>query len=121
MAVKPAVADRQITIGDNSYTLRFSVRAMAALQDHYQLPSLTAVGAKLQDSDNLSITDMVAMLWAGLRTYHPEITFDEALGMLDDMGIENMQSVLGDAMQGAMPDADPNASADAGGTDGDPQ
>lgn len=104
---KPANADRQIVIGDNRYTLRFSVRAMAALQDHYQLPSLTAVGEKLQDSDNLSVKDMVAMLWAGLRTHHRDVSLEDALDMLDEMGLENMQSMLGDAMQGAMPDADP--------------
>lgn len=112
---KPASADRQIEIGEESYTLRFSVRAMAALQDHYQLSSLTAVGEKLSDGDNLSINDMVAMLWAGLRTHHADVTFEQATDILDDMGLENMQSVLGEALQGAMPDASPDGEEAPGG------
>jgi hypothetical protein len=101
---RPASIDQQLVVGDRSYTLRFSVRAMAALQDHFGLNSLTAVGQKLQESANdLSVKDMTALLWAGLRTHHPEVTMDQALGILDELGVEGMQESLGKALYGAMP------------------
>ena len=103
---KPASQDRQVEVGDETYTLRFSIRAMAALQDHYGLSSLDAVGEKLQDQENLSVNDMVAVLWAGLRTHHPELTMDDAMGILDDLGVAGMQATLGEAMSSAMPEGD---------------
>jgi len=114
---KAASADRQLVVGDCSYTLRFSLRAMAALQDHFGLTSLDAVGLKLQDTANLGVNDMAAMLWAGLRTHHRDTTLDEALGILDELGLEGMEAALGPAMQAAMPDATPTTDEAAG----DPQ
>ncbi|HSH40544.1 MAG TPA: GTA-gp10 family protein [Arenicellales bacterium] len=103
---QPASPDRTIEVNGTTYTLRFSIRAMAALQDHYGLPSLDAVGKKLQDTENLSIEDMVAIMWAGLRTHHRDLTMDDALDMLDELGVNGMQQTLGEAMAGAMPDDD---------------
>jgi hypothetical protein len=119
LQTKPASADRQLVVGDRSYTLRFSLRAMAALQDHFGLSSLDAVGRKLQDAENLGVNDMAALLWAGLRTHHRDTTVDDALDILDDIGMEGMQEALGLAMQGAMPEAEAAAAADEGA--GDPQ
>lgn len=107
---KPATPDRQIVIDrdgeQQTYTLRFSIRAMAALQDHYGLASLDAVGRKLQDTENLAIQDMVAIMWAGLRTHHRDMTMDHAMDILDELGVEGMQRTLGEAMDGAMPEAE---------------
>jgi hypothetical protein len=106
---KPASADRTLVVGGRSYTLRFSIRAMAALQDHYDLQSLDAVGKKLQDTANISIDDMVAIMWAGLRTHHRDTTMEDALDILDELGMEGMQKTLGEAMAGAMPDGGSDA------------
>lgn len=113
---RPAVADRQISIGDKTYTLRFSVRAMAALQDHFKLASLTEVGEKLQDAATLGVKDLVALLWAGLQTHHRDLSMDDALTMLDEMGLDRMQETLGHAMAAALPEASGDAEES-----GDPQ
>lgn len=103
-ARKPASVDRPLPVGDRTYTLRFSIRAMAALQDHYELPSLDAVGKKLQDTKNMSVQDMTAILWAGLQTHHrEEVDMDTALDILDELGVDGMQVALGDAMNAGMP------------------
>lgn len=113
---KPAVADRQITIGDKTYLLRFSVRAMAALQDYFQLATLTEVGERLQDTSMLGVKDLVALLWAGLQTHHRDVSMDDALTLLDEMGLDGMQETLGQAMAAAMPAASGDAEES-----GDPQ
>lgn len=105
MANKAALADRQITVGEETFTLRFSVRAMGALQDHFGLQSLNEVGPRLQAmGDNMGVTDLAAVLWAGLRTHHPDLTKDDALGLLDDAGLGGLDDIIGEAFAAAAPD-----------------
>jgi hypothetical protein len=105
MATKPALADRQIAVGGTTYTLRFSVRAMGALQDHFGLKSLNQVGQRLQQmGDDMGVEDLAAVLWAGLRSHHPDTTKDDALGILDDAGLNGLDDIIGEAFQAAAPD-----------------
>lgn len=93
-------ADTQADIAGQSYTLRFSVKALAAMQDHWQLPNLDAVGQKLGtlESGDASLEDYTAILWAALRTHHADVTKEQAFDLLDDMGIEGFLSVISDCV-----------------------
>lgn len=93
--------ERQISIAGKSYTLKYSARAWAALQDHFGLSSLKAVQARLADQDQFGVGDMVAVLWAGLRTHHREVSQDDVLEMIDAMGLEEAGNAVGDAFGGA--------------------
>lgn len=102
--------DRSIKVGDKTYTLRLSVRAMIALQDHYGLKSMTEVGQHLEGlGEDVTPQDLVAVLWAALRTHHPDVDMDCALDILDELGIQAMQEVLGDAFAAASPDKEGDA------------
>lgn len=95
--------DRQIEIGGKVYTLRFSLKAMAALQEHFGLASL----AGLQEAmARLGAADVAGVIWAGLRTHHPEVTRDMAMDMADDLGLDGAMQVLNEGLAAAMPEGD---------------
>jgi hypothetical protein len=91
---RPASADRQISAAGRSFTLRYSMRAYVALQDHYQAESFDEVARRISDTARLGARDVVAIFWAGLRTHHPELSQEDALGILDEMGMEGMQKEI---------------------------
>ncbi|MGH9594334.1 MAG: GTA-gp10 family protein [Bryobacteraceae bacterium] len=101
--MKFASPDIQFDLDGRPYTLRFSAKALAALQDYWQLENLSAVNAKLLEIDNggLAVADLAALLWAGLRTHHPDVTIEKADDLLDSIGIANFERLLGAAISGA--------------------
>lgn len=100
--IKRASADRQVTIDGKVLNLRYSIKAMAALQDHWGLKSFQQVGAKMQAlGQELSAGDMVAIIWAGLRTHHPDIDKGAVLDMIDELGLNELQEVMTEAFAGA--------------------
>jgi hypothetical protein len=84
------------------YTLRFSVYAMAALMDHYQLTTLEDVGKKLASIK--TIDDMIVAIWAGLQTHHRGLTIDDAASILDALGVFELQGILAKALNAANPE-----------------
>jgi hypothetical protein len=99
--------DRQITAAGQTYTIRFGLKAILALQDEWGLEDEKAVEARLGAATN---RDFPTILWAALRTHHPELTPDAVLGWLDDAGIDGMQQVaeqLESAVEVAQPKARP--------------
>lgn len=101
---KPASPDRPLTVDGKTYTLRYSFRAMAALQDHYGLPSLQDVGKRLSDSESLGAADIAAILWAGLRTHHGDLSMEDAFNMLDELGLDGIQQVVSEGFAAASSD-----------------
>lgn len=55
------------------------------------------------DWENLSATDFVALLWAGLAAEDKEITLDEVSDAVDLSNIEELQEALYQAFQVTMP------------------
>lgn len=99
----PASADKQVTFGDRTITLRYAIKSMAALQDHWGLTSFQEVGAKMGSLERqMSADDMVAIVWAGTRTHHPELSKDEVLDLVDSVGMDELQDVLTKAFDGAV-------------------
>jgi len=99
-------ADRQISVGEKSYTLRFSVRAMAALQEHFGLHNLNDTAAKVYGlaKSGASLDDLVALLWAGLRTHHPAMSKQNVLDLVDDLGVDGLQLAIIEGLAAAAPD-----------------
>lgn len=96
--------DKQIKIGDKTYTIRFSVRALTALQEHWGLKSFQEVAQKMSKlNESVSIDDLVGFVWAGLRTHHREMTKEDVLDLIDELGMENIESVFSEALVGALP------------------
>lgn len=93
--------DRQIEVSGKVYTLRFSLKAMAALQEHFGLASLADLHAAME---RVSANDVAGVIWAGLRTHHPEVTKDMAMDMADDLGLDGAMQLLNDGFGAAMPE-----------------
>ncbi len=100
-------ADQQIVVGGESYTLRYSLKAMIALQDHFGVKSLTAVGERLGSSEELGGEDIAAVLWAGLRTHHPDTSMQDVIDALDRVGLDAVSEVIEKAFAAAAPASDP--------------
>lgn len=119
----PSAADTEVEIGGATYTLRYSILAMSALQKHLRLASISEVVARLGDVAVLGVDDVVAFFWAGLRTHHRDIDFDGAMAILDAGGIEALGAVLGQAFAGSLPppkpadDEDGEGEGEGGGRD----
>lgn len=100
------LADRQVEVGGKVYTLRFSIKAMAALQEHFQLPSLNDLQGAMA---KVGAGDVAGVIWAGLRTHHPEVTKDQAMEIADDLGLEGAMQLLNDGFGAAMPEGEGEA------------
>lgn len=101
--MQKASQDQQFEIGGNSYTLRFSVKAQAALQDHYGLKSLSDLVVLLNGKEILEPNDLAAIMWASLRRFHPSVTKDQAMDMIDDLGIEAANELINAVLVAANP------------------
>lgn len=79
------------------YSLVLDFNALAEFED--------AIGAKampiLQDPSGMSIKQMRALFWAGLKQRHPEITLEDAGRILS----ANFDK-LGEALSASFPDAE---------------
>lgn len=112
--IAPSVSDVDLRLPDGrTFTIRYSIRAQAALQKHFGLPSLAAVGARLSDGANLGVDDIVALLWAGLRTHHPEMGLDDAMEIADDLGPAGLMAFVQGAFGAAAPPPAPGGEPDA--------
>lgn len=96
--------DRQFRAGEKTYTARLSILALGALQSYYKVSSLDEVDKRLiAFAKSTNIDEMGAMMWAVLRTHHPDIDKDGALRILDDLGLEGAMAVFRDVFAGASP------------------
>lgn len=86
-------------------TLRMGVKALACLQDHWQLPDLGEVLRKIASLDEGAFTedDLNAIMWAGLRSHQPDLSFDEASDIMDIVGPIGLTALLARGMSAAMP------------------
>lgn len=115
-----APAPRKVTSPEVSWTplpgthltLRFSIKAVAALKDLWGLRSEQEIEAHLAQqtqSGELGIDTMTDMIWAATRSRHPEMTRAQVLDILDDAGLASvwdLSSLLEKLMGSARPEAD---------------
>lgn len=100
---QPALPGHSFEYDGVSYRLRYSIKAMGALQDHYSLSSINEVAERLQIDSEMGADDIVAIVWAGLRSHHPEVTKPQVLDMLDELGLEEMQVLMTKAFAAQAP------------------
>lgn len=111
--MKIANPDIQFEVEGRKLTMRFSFRASAALQDHWGLDNIQQAMDKIAEMETggLVLADYTAMLWAGLRTHNSEVTMEEALDILDYMGLQNFILLISKAVSGASMEGGGTASA----------
>lgn len=89
-----------LSYGGVAYSLALDFNTLAEFED--------AIGEKampiLQDPAGMSIKQMRALFWCGLKQHHPEITLEEAGRILS----ANFDK-LGEALSASFPDEDAGA------------
>lgn len=76
-----------LVLDGKTYTLTLKTAALMALQKHFSTAEkLADLDAVMQRVEAGSIEHVVAFLWACLRKYHPEISFDQAMNLIDESG-----------------------------------
>lgn len=87
MAANIEKGEVDLTINDVTYTLVVKTQALMAWQRYFETkdgrPAVDVLFKALGDG---SIEHAVALFWASFRKYHPEVTFDRAVSLMDDLG-----------------------------------
>lgn len=98
----PHKGDVGLEVGGRSYTLRYSHLALVKLEKQLDRP-MARLLRDFEDHQNMRIGTIVALLWAGLQKHHPEITFEAAADLLDDIegGAVGAMNVMGEALHKA--------------------
>jgi len=91
-----------VSVGDDEWTLSFSVNALCELEDHLGKPVPQIVDA-LGDPANLRITDVRALVWAALLDHHGDISLKEAGAVAARIGVLPCLEKVGKALEIAFP------------------
>lgn len=101
--MKPQLQDVQIELGGRSLTLRYSIKATLALKERWGLENDREVQAKMAKA---SMAEFIDIVWAGLRTHHPDISHDQVVDMLDDAGADGLTDLVTNALDASSAPAD---------------
>jgi hypothetical protein len=95
----PARGEVGFKAGDAVYTLKFSTNAICELEDHLD-KGLNTIVANME-----RLTTVRALLWAGMRAHHPDVTLKQAGEMIDRVGMAPATEAIGKALTAAFPPA----------------
>lgn len=100
----PARGEVTLRGGDQEYTIKFSTNAICEVEERLD-KGLNTIIANME-----RVTTVRALLWAGLRTHHPDVTVAGVGEIIDRCGMAAATEALGKALTLAFPNAsqDPN-------------
>ncbi|WP_396190307.1 GTA-gp10 family protein [Flavobacterium sp.] len=93
----PARGEVALAVADTEYTLKFSTNAICELEDRLD-KGLNLIVANME-----RLTTVRALLWAGLRAKHPDVTITQAGEIIDRIGMAQATEVIGKALTAAFP------------------
>lgn len=101
----PAQGEVAFKAADADYTLKFSTNAICELEDHLN-KGLNEIVAGIE-----RLSSVRALLWAGLRAKHPDVTIKGAGEIIDKIGMAAAIEHVSVALKTAFPapSGDPNA------------
>lgn len=89
-----------------TYTLKFSVDALCALEEAVG-KGIVAISIELSDPEKLSMGLLRKVLWAGLRHHHPDVDVKAAGELIVGTGgIEGVIPVISEALEAAFQKGD---------------
>lgn len=102
----PKNGELALTVNGKTYTLVLNTAAMASLEEHYSTPNHEAswdeCWARVMKGNVRAVR---ALIWAMLRTHHPDITLEQAGVVIDGAGgFIGMTNLLKGASESATPD-----------------
>jgi hypothetical protein len=97
-----------IEIDGQTYTLRLDLNALAEFEAALSTPIQQVTFQEgLQRVERGQLIAVRAILWAGLRRYHPKLSLMEAGDLIVKLGgMQNLDTVLKEAVASAMPAPD---------------
>ena len=109
MVVKAAPVHGVATFeaGGAVWSLKFGINALCDLE--FQVDDAEEVARLMAGTagDPPAFSTIRAGFWAALRTFHAEITLEEAGQLIDNIGMARAGSLTAQALIAAFPEADP--------------
>lgn len=84
--------------------LSFSINAVCILEDHLGQP-VAKIAQMLGDTENMRVSNVRAVLWAGLQDYQPDTSLEEAGLIATEIGLAACSAAIGKAFALAFPPA----------------
>lgn len=88
--------------------MSFSVNALCELEDHLGMP-VAKIASGMENPENVRMSTVRALVWAGLRDHHPDLQLREAGDIATEAGIPACMEVVGKAFGLAFPEAEATA------------
>jgi hypothetical protein len=104
----PAHGVATFEVGGATWSLKFGINALCDLEFQVQDPEQVK---RLMDGKAGAPPDFSTIragFWAALRTFHPEVTLEEAGRLIDALGMPRAGSLTAQALISAFPEADPD-------------
>lgn len=98
-----------IDLGDENYTLVYSVNAIIALEEKTGLP-ITRIGDFL-GGEAFSFANARTFFWAGLIEHQPDLSERDAGDIMSELGVEQALTLATDSLKASLPSEDGKASA----------
>jgi hypothetical protein len=114
--------DGEATLVVEGVTYRFALKTagLMALQKHFSTADRVApIGEILARVNEGSIEHIVAFLWASLRKYHPAMTLEQTMALVDDAGLDTLMDGISGVAGSTQPD--PRDALELGMTAANPQ
>ena len=110
-AAQPESLDFPIKFGGRNFVLRFGYRASSRLKDHWGLATDPEGTEPRRTGDQklavrmglIEVEDIPVMLWACLRSNHPELTLEDVEELVDQYGVGPLQPILSKVLAAALP------------------
>lgn len=94
--------DKIVKFSDSSgqeFTLYFGMRAFRA----FEIETGSGIIQVFSTMDTVKMTDLATMVKVGLETYHSTINSNEVDDLIDDVGLNRMLELLGEAVSKSLP------------------
>lgn len=88
--------------GGERYTLRFGANVIATMEEDLSL-SLVEIGGRMETE--MKIGFLRTVFGYGLSRHHPGLTPEQVGDIMDDVGLDKVGGLIGDAFRGSLPDA----------------
>jgi hypothetical protein len=97
-----------LIVEGQEYTLVLNTPAMVAAEEFYSTPTREATWDEFWSKVMRgSVKAITVLLWAMLRKYHAEITYDEAVDLMDRAGgLQGLTEIVQSANRASTPDAE---------------
>lgn len=91
-----------LVVGENSYTLRMSMNAVAEIETFLD-KGINEIVALVRDPADFRIGTWRVLLWGALREFH-KVSIEDAGEIMGKAGVDLIVAKLGEAMAAAFPE-----------------